>query len=300
MPGLCCISMVDGFSRIACALIAALWLLPAVGKERLRVRDDVGREVVVAVPVTRIVALAPHLAEMVFAAGAGDRLVGVSSATDYPPEVRRLPIVGTAGRADVERVLRLEPDLVLAWASGGHGSDIERLRRLGVPVLLWEVRRLDDLPRQVETLGKLAGTLDEATRAAHALRRGFDELSARWSRGRPIAVFLPLWLAPLMTVGSDHYLDEVLRLCGARNVFAQARPGVFTVAPEAVLAARPEVVVTSGRPEEKNRVIENWRGDARLSALEARYVFVDADLLHRPGPRLLMGARALCAALHAP
>jgi iron complex transport system substrate-binding protein len=279
--------------RLALTLVLAVSC--SARGEGLTLRDDAGRSVEIRVPVGRIVTLAPHLAELVFAAGAGSKLVGVSAHSDYPPAVEKLPVVAGAGRADVERILALRPDVVLAWASGGQSADAERLAALGIPVLLLEPRRLEDIARQLELIGRLAGTGYEATRAAHGVRSRLRELATRFSGRRPVGVFYAIWRNPLMTVNGRHIISEAITLCGGRNVFADLPVLVPTVSMEGLLAIDPEAIVASGEVSRRAQLLVEWQEERRLRAVRAGNVyFSDADLMHRATPRMLEGIRALC------
>lgn len=279
-------------------LLALLLWAAATCAETLRIVDDAGRGVTVTVPVRRIVTLAPHLAELVFAAGAGDRLVGVSAHSDHPPAVAALPVVGGAGRVDMERVLVLKPDLVLGWASGGQRGEVERLTALGVPVVVTEPRRLDDIARHIELIGRLAGTGYEAARAAFQVREALRGLAARYADRPPVRVFFEIWHEPLMTVNGRHIISEAIGLCGGRNVFAQLAPLTPTVSMEALLEADPEVIVVSGERTRRDSLLAQWRkADRPTAAARGQIYFADADLLHRATPRMVEGIRQLCADL---
>lgn len=276
---------------LALLLCAAVWAHADV----TRIVDDVGRVVDLTVPVGRIVALTPHLAELVFAAGAGDRLVGVSTHSDYPPQVAALPVVGGAGRVDVERILALRPDLVLAWASGGRTVDVERLAALGIPVVVTEPRHLEDIARHIELIGRLAGTGYTATRAAFQVREALRELRTRYAGRRPVRVFYEIWHQPLMTVNGRHIISEAITLCGGRNVFAELAPLIPTVSMETLLAADPDVIVVSGERARRDGLLAQWRSLSRLASVARGHVyFADADLMHRPTPRMIDGIRQLC------
>lgn len=279
-------------------LAALLWIPAAAPAGQVPVVDDAGRAVTVTIPVGRIVTLAPHLAELVFAAGAGDRLVGVSAHSDHPPAVAALPVVGGAGRVDMERILALKPDLVLAWASGGQRAEVERLATLGIPVVVTEPRRLDDIARHIELIGRLAGTGYEATRAAFQVREALRGLKARYADRPPVRVFYEIWHEPLMTVNGRHIISEAIALCGGRNVFAGLAPLTPTVSMEALLEADPEVIVVSGERPRRDRLLAQWRGANRPTAAARGHVyFADADLMHRATPRMVGGIRQLCADL---
>jgi iron complex transport system substrate-binding protein len=272
-------------------------LLPVCAAQPVSLADDRGRLLVLAQPAQRIVALAPHLTELVFAAGAGARLVGVARFSDHPPQARAIAQVGDAARVDLERIVAAAPDLVLAWLSGNPAPEIERIERLGYAVFVTEPARLADVPRLLRAIGKLADSAAPAERAAREFEREIEALAARHARADPVRVFYEIWHRPLITVNGRHAISDVLRLCGAVNVFAHAPLLTPTVSPEAVLAARPEAAIGGGSADTPLAFAQRWRRfpAAALSGLPAFYVH--PDLIQRQTPRLVEGAKAVCAAL---
>lgn len=249
------------------------------------------QEAVPAAPAQRIVTLAPNLAELVYAAGAGEKLVGVSSWSDYPAAAKALPQVGNYAKIDLERVLQLHPDLVIGWRGGNAPRDLERLEKLGIPLYVSESRRLDDIPRQLETIGRLAGTAPAAERAAAAFRSELQTLAQRYRQARPVSVFYQIWYQPLMTVNGQHLIGEAMRLCGGVNPYAALSALTPTVSRESLLAADPAVIVVNGDPQ-------RWQAYPQLAAVRhARLYAINPDFLLRATPRLLEGTRQLCAVL---
>jgi iron complex transport system substrate-binding protein len=280
-------------SRIFVGAILALAACSAPGAP-LVLRDDRGVPLALERPAERIVALAPHLAELAYGAGAGGRLVGATRFSDYPPAARALPRVGDASRADLERVLSLAPDVVLAWKSGNQAADIERLESLGRAVFVTEPRRLSDIARIVRAIGLVAGTAQAAERAARAFEREIEALRVRFALRPTVRVFYEVWPRPLTTVGGAHFISDVLRLCGGENVFAGERLLAPTVSLEAVAAARPQVVIGGAGAHDADELARRWRESA-LPALRALpVVHVDPDHLQRPTLRIAEGARAVC------
>ncbi len=258
----------------------------------LQVRDDRGVTITLERPAERIVALAPHLAEIAFAAGAGAKLVGVSTFTRHPAEAERLPVVASYGRVDIERLIALRPQLVLAWQSGNSALQIGRLERIGVPVFVTETRSLADVSRIVRLVGALAGSAGLAETRARQFDRDVAELRRRHAGERSIAVFLEIWHRPMLTVNGEHLASDALRLCGGRNVFAAAKALTPLVSREQLLAARPEAIITAGFGAEAPQA---WRGLDPIAAVRYHRIYaIDPDLLYAQGPRLLEGARALC------
>jgi iron complex transport system substrate-binding protein len=276
---------------LACAL--ALALAAPHAARAFEIRDDRGVTVSIDAPARRIVALAPHLAEIAFAVGAGERLVGVSNFSDYPPEAKRLPIVFDWGRVDYERVLALRPDVVLAWRSGTPALQVERLERLGLKVIVTEARRFADVAALMRLIGRIAGSEDRAEAEARRFEAGVAALRTRYAALRPVSVFLEIWHTPMITINGAHVFSEAIEVCGGRNVFARAATVTPLVSREQLLGSRPQAIVTASAAES-----DAWRQLASVPAVRAGHVYaVDADTMHRPGPRLLDGARSLCRAL---
>lgn len=280
----------------ALAAVGLTWLAP-LRAEPLRVTDDTGRTVILAQPAQRIVSLAPHVTELLFAAGAGDRVVGAVEYSDYPPAARSIPRVGGYSRIDIERLLALKPDLVIAWAGGNHAGDIERLVQLGIPLYVSDPHRLDEVADDIERLGLLAGSVPVARRAAQAFRARRADLQRKYGGRPPVRLFYQIWNQPLMTVNGAHVISDVIRLCGGVNVFAGQPLPAPSVDPEAVLRADPEVIVASGMADERPGWLDDWRRYPLLAVQRGNLFFIPPDLLQRHTPRLLDGAERLCRAL---
>jgi iron complex transport system substrate-binding protein len=276
---------------IAFALVVAV----AADARALQANDDRGVTISLGRPPERVVALAPHLAEIAFAAGAGAKVAGVSSFSRHPAEAERLPVVASHGRVDIERLIALRPDLVLAWRSGNSPLQIDRLERIGIRVFVTEVRTLADIPRIVRAVGALAGSVDVAEARAREFESEVEELRLRHARERRVAVFLEIWHRPMLTVNGAHLISDVLRHCGGRNVFAAAKTLTPLVSREQILAARPEAIVTSGFGSE---ALQAWRGLESVPAVRNRKIYaIDPDWLHAQGPHVREGVRALCGRL---
>ena len=250
-----------------------------------------------AVP-QRIVTLAPHLTELVYAAGAGERLVGTLDTSDYPPAARRVPRVGDVDRLDAERLVALRPDLVLLWGDGSPTAQRELLSRLGLRVLSLEQHTLADVPDSLERLGAVLGTEPVARAAAGALRSELEALAQRYRGARRLRVFYQVWGTPLYTLGGRHVASEMLRVCGADNVFADQPLSAVVVDEEAVYARDPDVVVLAGTAAEDAEWLGRWRTRLPLRAVASgNVVTLDPDLVNRMGPRIALGTATLCARL---
>lgn len=285
------------FSAFICGLIAVLLASAPLGAQPVSVIDDAGKTVTLAGPAQRIVAIAPSLAELAFAVGAGGRLVGVARHSDFPPAARKIAQVGDAVSVDLERIVALRPDLVLAWRSGNRTGDFERLERLGYAVFVAEPRRLTDIPRVLRAIGALAGMQTEAERAAGEFERGIRELRERYANAPKVRVFYAIWAKPFMTVNGAHMISDVIALCGGENVFSDVSQLTPTVSLEAIIAAKPEVILGGGSAGGEKEFAVHWRASALPPLRELPAHYVNPDLIQRQTPRILEGARVACAAL---
>ncbi len=284
--------------RLLPALVVAL-AGPAVQAE-IVVTDAGGTVVRLASPAHRIVSLAPHITELVYAAGAGDRLVGNVEFGQYPPPARALPKVGGYERFDLEAILALKPDLVLGWESGNPQAMIARMRALGLTVHLSQSDRIEDIAGELERVGRLAGTEAAAAAAAAAFRERQARLAARYGRQPTVDVFYQVWKQPLMTVNGKQIISDAIRLCGGRNVFAQLPVLAPTVSVEGVIAANPEAIVASGMDDARPEWLDDWKRWGTMRAVAAgNLYFVPPDLIQRHTPRILDGAELLCTHLEA-
>ena len=265
-------------------------------------RDDLGHRIRLSQPAQRIISLAPHLTELVWAAGAGPRLVGVDSASDYPPAVRILPRVGGLGRIDLERLLALRPDLVLVWHSGTPVARRERLRQLGFAVYVSRPRRLAGVADSIDAIAALAGTSQVGSVAAAAYRQRLAALRARYRGRRVVRVFYQVWHQPLITINGEHVISDAIALCGGVNVFAELPALAPRVTVEAVLAADPQMIVAStsntNLDARDGEDFARWRAwpQLRVNQTDA-YLHIPADHISRYTPRILDGVETLCAAM---
>jgi iron complex transport system substrate-binding protein len=263
----------------------------------VEVVDAAGTTVALRAPARRIVSLAPNATELLFAAGAGDRVVGVLSASDWPPEAAHLPRVGDVRALDLERIVALKPDLVVAWPYASP-AQVERLRSVGIPVYLSDPRTPDAIADDIERLGVLSGRVETATLAAAVFRARLAALRERERAARRVRVFYEIWNQPLYTIGGGHIITAAIDLCGGENVFAQEVLPAPQVSVEAVLAARPEAIVAGADGAVRPAWLDAWSAWPDLPAVTRNNLFVvDANLLHRAGPRFVDGAEQLCAAL---
>ena len=283
-------------AQLIVTLLLFQWPLVSL-QAAITVTDDAGRQVLLEQPARRIVSLAPYLSELLFAAGAGKAVVGVSEFSAYPEAATAVTRVGGGNGLDLEVILALQPDLVVAWQSGNPVNQVERLRSLGLTVFLSEPRQLLDVADTLLRLGRLAGTETLAKAAADSFTTRYRQLEKRYAQRPPVSVFYQIWEQPLMTLNGEHLFTDVLRLCGGRNVFAELPALAPQVDIEAVLAADPEVIVVAV-DEQDSSLLAAWQRWPSLSAVQNGHVYAVArDQLVRHTPRILEGADELCAIL---
>src|ERR1041385_7349022 len=245
--------------------------------------DSDGRRLELAQPAARIVSLAPHVTEQLFAAGAGARLVAVSEYSDYPEEAKRLPQVASSGGVDLERVLALKPDLVVAWRLEATAAALARLEALGVPVFYSEPRRLAQIPDSIEALGELAGTADTAHAVAASLREQLNQLKTKYGPRRRVSVFYQISERPLMTLGGRQFVSDAIELCGGDkrddHSYATGTQGPHNA---------------SARPSERSWQAL-WRRFPGMRAVRAENLYaVPMNEMHRHGPRAIGATALLC------
>jgi iron complex transport system substrate-binding protein len=284
---------------IRLALLCALALIASGAAAAVEAVDDSGRLVRLAQPAQRIVALAPHLTELLFAAGAGGAIVGADAYSDYPPAARSIPRIGDAHALDLERIVALEPDLVVAWTSGSPQRQLARLEALGLEVFRNEPRSLEAIASTIERLGALAGTSAIAQARAAAFRRNLARIRAEYAGETTLQVFYQVADRPLTTISTRHVIADALQVCGAVSVFASARRWLPRPSREAVLLAAPDAIVAAAIPGGPD-ALAGWRQWTELHAVASRRLFtIDPNVLHRATPRILGGIERLCRQIDA-
>ena len=276
---------------LATALMAANCAQAAV-----TVRDDDGQLVTLARPAQRVISMAPHVTELLFAAGGGERIVGAVDYSDYPEAAKAIPRVGSNREVDIERVLSLKPDLIVVWRHGSSERQIDLLRQLNIPLYHSEPKKLDAIADNVVNMGKLLGTETAANAAAQDLRQKLATLRARYANRPPVRVFYQVWDKPLYTLNGAHIVSDALKVCGGENIFASQKVTAPVVGTEAVLQADPEAVFSTAEKEQGGAGL--WRKYPNMKATRQGNLFtIDGHLVNRAGPRMIQGTASLCELL---
>lgn len=246
-------------------------------------------------PAQRVVTFAPNLAEIMFAVGAGQQLVGVSAWSDFPREVLELPMIGDAFSIDQEQLSLLEPDLLLVWESGMPAHTVDELRQRGYRVEAIGTRNLDDVAQAMRRIGELTGRQAGAQLAAQAFVEEFEALRAAHHDAERIDVFFQISARPLYTVNREHFISEIIGICGGRSIFDDLENFAPSVSVESVLDRNPEAMLAAANVGDD--AFNEWSRWPTLAANRYNNFFLLPETIARGAPRLAAAARAACLAL---
>ncbi|SFD97721.1 cobalamin-binding protein [Massilia yuzhufengensis] len=275
-------------------VLAAFLAAPLAGA--VTVRDDAGNAITLDKPAARVISMSPHVTELLFAAGGGSHIVGAVSYSDYPEAAKSIPRIGSNREVDLERIISMKPDLVVAWMHNASERQIEMVRKLGVPVFLSDPQTLEGIPLNVARLGQLMGTEAVANVVAAELRKQLASLRARYAARPVVRTFYQVWDKPLYTLSGKHIITDALRLCGGENIFDKLPVTAPVVSVEGVLQADPEAIF--GTAEKNYGGVNLWKPYATLTATRNDNLFtVEGDLLNRAGPRMIAGTAVMCEKL---
>ncbi len=280
-------------SRLGGVLICGLWSQTLWAE--ISVVDDLGQRLVLTKPAQRIISLAPHVTENLYAVGAGDLVVGAVAYSDYPPAAKALPQVGDFANLNIERILTLKPDLVVAWIDGTAPGQIARLEQLGIPVLQESPDSFPEIALSLRRLGIVSGRQASAEKAAAAMEARVQRLRERYASAPVLSVFYQLWHQPLITANDTQLIDQIIQLCGGRNLFAERPEVAPRIGVEAVIAANPDLILSAVERHNPDwqKVWQPWQN---VTAVRNGHLFsVEADHVHRATVRAVEGAEQVCA-----
>ncbi|WP_462150817.1 cobalamin-binding protein [Pseudoalteromonas xiamenensis] len=251
-------------------------------------------------PAARIVALAPHIIENLFVIGAGDRIVGTVDYADYPEAALGIPRIGGYHGIQLEKLLALEPDLVIAWQTGNKKDDLAKIESLGIPVMYSNATSLEAVSEEIRRFGQLTGLTENANRVAMRFDAKLKMLRAHYQSSSSLRAFYQLWPDPMMSVNRKTWIHELMTLCHVENVFAEASNEYPQISLENVLHAKPEVIIVPHEKTKKQVEFIDWSRWPEIPAGKFdQVVDVDADLLHRYTTRVLDGVEEMCDKLNA-
>lgn len=282
---MCCILLALAISTAAAGNVAAA----------LTLTDDSGREIRLNGPAQRIISLSPHITELLFAAGAGERIVGTVRYSNYPQQAETIPRIGDTYNLDIERIIGLKPDIIVLWQSGTRNATIEAIEKTGFPVFYSEPRSLQSIADTILNFGRLAGTQPAAKESSARFTERLSNLRSAHMHKRPVRVFYQFWHEPIFTVNGEHLINRAITLCSGVNVFADLPALTPRVDRESVLQQNPEVIIASGENESRPPWLDEWRRWPEIAAVRDGHVyFIPPDLLLRHTPRILEGAESMC------
>lgn len=261
----------------------------------ISVTDYLGRTVTLAKPAQRIIALAPHIVENLYSAGAGDRVVGAVDYCDYPEEAKKIPRIGAISAYSLEAIVALKPDLVVVWHSGRGGKSLPKFLELGLTVYASDPKSLEDIPRSIRDYGVLTGQETIANQAALGFSERLGQLRQTYSDQRRLGVFYQVWNQPLQTLNDKHIISDIIRLCGGTNVFGDAPAIAPKINIESVITRNPEVIIASGMAEERPQWLDHWTKYPGLTAAAQQNLYaIPPDIIQRHTLRILQGVERVC------
>lgn len=246
-----------------------------------------------AQPVETIISLSPHTTEMAYAAGLGDKLIAASDYSDYPQAAKSLERVANYRGIKMERIVALQPDLILAWKGGNPTREMTRLEQLGFKVFYSNPKSLEEIASTLEQLGQFADSPKQAQHSAQDFRQRLDKLRLAHQGKHPVSFFYQLSSSPMITVAGDNWPSQVFAVCGGTNIFANSAAAYPQISTEQVIIRQPEVIFGTSHAAGDHSIWEQWR--QQLPAVEKQHLFtLTSDWLNRPTPRTIMAAEEIC------
>jgi len=257
-----------------------------------------GSSLTLETPARSLVTLSPHLTELVFAAGAGELIAATVEFSEFPDAAREIPRIGDAFRLDIERIVTLHPELVIAWDSGNPRPAIEQLRSLGIPVWSVEIREMTEIPQTIESIGRATGHRQSAAQAARKFRDRQALLVDRYQNENTLEYFYQVDARPLFTINGEHLISKGLSLCGGHNIFNNEEGFAFQVSHESVVISNPDALFAPWL-EDNADPFTDWRSWPAMQAVQNDALFLlNADKISRATPRLLDSLEQACKLLH--
>ncbi len=284
--------------RMGWSVVLALVFWSTAGAANVCAKDDIGAEICLDQSAERVISLSPGATELLFSAGAGKQVKAVSAWSDYPPEAAELPQVGDSNRLDLEAIVTLKPDLVVAWADGNSATQLAKIEDLGTPVFWLQPRTFEDIASAVDRLAVLTGHENIGSERASGFLSAIAGLRERYQNVTPVRVFYQVWHQPLMTINDEELIGRAITLCGGDNVFGHLSRLVPRLSTEAVLEANPDAIITGGKGDADRRWLDEWQRFPELKAVARNNLFlVSPSLIQRPTLRMFEGAKELCQVL---
>ncbi|MDH5445924.1 MAG: cobalamin-binding protein [Gammaproteobacteria bacterium] len=279
--------------RLISGLCLVLLVLPV--RAELFFTDDQGKTISLNKPAKRIISLAPHITENLFAAGAGQYIVGVVAYSDFPPEANRIKQIGSYKKIDVEAVVALKPDIIIAWGAGNDELQIEQFRKLGIPVYVEDPRKIQDIADSIEDYGRMVNNMHEAIEVAREFRLRYRDIRKKYSARARLRGFYQVWNKPLITINDQHLITDVMNVCSIDNMYGELTQLAPRITIESVIEKDPQMIIASGMGEAKPEWLDDWRKWNQLQAVQYNNLyFIPPAIIQRHAPRILDAAERLC------
>ena len=276
-------------------ILASLTLIMTNHLLAQAIQDDLNHTIEITQPVNRIIALSPHLVELAYTAGAGDKLVARVDHADYPQQAKDIPSLGAFNNWSIEQVLALKPDLVLVWLTANGDRPVKQLKELGINVYVSEPRQLTDIAKTIRDIGKLAATDETANKNADAFETQINALANEYKHKKTISVFYQVWGQPLMTINDQQLISRIIEICGGQNIYADLAGLAPSVDPESLIIKNPQVMIGGATDEIKDNWLQQWLQWPEIAAVKNQQLyFINPDLLNRQTVRMIQGAKAMC------
>lgn len=272
-----------------------LMMLAPIASAELFFTDDLGKKITLPRPAKRIVSLAPHITENLFAAGAGQYIVGVVAYSDYPPAANKIKQIGSYKKIDIEAVVALKPDIIIAWGSGNDELQIEQFRKLGIPIYVEDPRKIQDIADSIEDYGRMVNNMREAIEVAQEFRLRYRDIRRKYSARTKLRGFYQVWNKPLITINDQHLITDVMRICSIENMYGELTQLAPRITVESVLEKDPQMIIASGMGEAKPEWLDDWKKWDKLQAVQYNNLFfIPPAMIQRHAPRILDAAERLC------
>jgi vitamin B12 transport system substrate-binding protein len=243
-----------------------------------------------------IIALSPHIVEMLYDIGAGEQIIGTTSFADYPEQAKKIPIIGNYLRLQIEKVIALQPDYIIAWKTGNPSDDLARLKKLGFIVVYSQPNSFEDIAEEMREFGQLTGHKAQAETKAQQLLNDLEKITSQYQNKTPITVFYELWSRPLTTVAKGSWPQQFLTICKAKNPFEQAAASYPQINIEKVLLTPVQLIIQPLSTNQTDKEAFNWQDWPVIPAVANKQIIQpNADAMHRMSMRSLKELKKLCA-----
>ncbi len=282
-------------SLLTTTITITLLLLCSANTYAITVTDSLNRRVTLAQPAKRIIALAPHIVENIYSAGAGNNIVGAVDYCDYPKAALKIERVGAINSVSLEKIIALKPDLVIVWTTGNGAKVLNQLTRLGLPVYASDPKNFTEIAQSIRDFGVLTGKTNIANTAANQLDKQVNQLTIKYADKSKVPVFYQVWSKPILSLNNKQAIGDVIALCGGTNIFGQAKATVPKVSVESVISLNPTVMIATQKPKDTRFVLDIWKKHPTITAVKQEHLYyIHPDIISRHSARLIQGATQVC------